>query len=301
MSVDAAPLAASTLIDVLISSPDRKSIIKEKLGSVGVELEWLRDTGDRYRKVWLESAEGGYFQDAGTVAEEFCFLLSWLLSQRRYTEDSSIVTGEVLVQITMEYFGKTGVTYLPSSQKLGMFAWVVGRPLGTLDLSLPAALPTDLLEDDVRGAYDGLMLHVEHAAAFGEFWPEVHRSAILWRLAGIAQGLDDSEHLKNSMQALIFSLSATMPVGLHNRITRGTWLSDFIEDRNAFTHVRTNGPTRAFQASLDRHGSASEIMDYLRLATYFAAGAINSNIRQVDDSRARTWIERIDADYAWVT
>ena len=76
MSVDAAPLAASTLIDVLISSPDRKSIIKEKLGSVGVELEWLRDTGDRYRKVWLESAEGGYFQDAGTVAEEFCFLLS---------------------------------------------------------------------------------------------------------------------------------------------------------------------------------------------------------------------------------
>lgn len=182
-----------------------------------------------------------------------------------------------------------------------MFAWVVGRPIGSLDLSLPAALPTDVLEDDVRDAYNGLMTHVAQAVE-GHDWPELHRTAVLWRLAGIAEGLQESKSLHTSMDILVRSLSATMPVGLYNRISRGTWLSDFVEDRNGFTHVRPDDTgRRAFQASLVRHASAAEIVDYLRVATYFAAGAINTSIRRVDSSKARSWMDRIDDDYSWVT
>lgn len=298
MRVDASALGVSNLIQSIFQVDRARSIVEMQLESLGVDMDWLLSTADRYRAFWEQTFSPGAGGQAGTVDEYTVLLLSWLLAPLREPDANAQLAASTFA-LSSEAFAKVaGPEVLPPQERLSVTIGVVGRPIPVIDRDFPSWLPGRLLDRDVELAYEGLLEHVAVAPS-GE-WPEVHRTAVLWRLGGIAQGLvGGSEDVWKCMKDLNLQLSSALPVA-HRRMTADDWMKTYRANRNVFTHVRPEGE-RSFHSALAEHSEANQLIEYVRLATYYAAVSMNVKLSAIDSQTASRWLDVVDRDQSWVS
>lgn len=298
MDVTLKPLAASCLVEALLNEAALKSRLEEQLERVDRDRVWLGDVGARYRQAWDDAVDNGYHAELDPVNESFSLLISWLLAplSRGSTDglSSPALGGDANARTVAAYLAKTGASELPATERVGLYKWTVGRAVGSVDQRFPAALPAGQLPDEAELAYDGLLEHVE--AAGDEPWPEIHRSAILWRLGGISQGLVPGT-LRGSANTLLQTLGSHQPPPARAK----GWVDGYVKDRNGFTHVLAETPDDVpFSAALGRHSDVDQVRIYLELATMFAASRINAGLLALPEQRAKALANVVDSTLPWV-
>ena len=106
-------------------------------------------------------------------------------------------------------------------------------------------------------------------------------SAILWRVAGLADGLRPQElpNVRRSLGLLMHDLSPVIPRQQLDRLNHG-W-EEFVNARNSFTHVNAQDGS-GFADFANRMRSASEVREYVRAATYFMCNEIATRLANSD-------------------
>jgi hypothetical protein len=300
MQVDASPLGVSCLIESLLNSqnPTVRDQVIPRLEQLDRDEEWLADLGARYRAVWEESVIGEAVDTIPTVSEETPLLLSWLVAQLRGPGDLAPLNAEIRTSVLREYHASTGLGVSPPAHILGIVVGTIGRPVSTIDQLLPALFPGDQVGPDVEAAYAGLVEHVQ--AAQLENWPEMHRTAVLWRLGAIAQGLmGGTDQVFESMRRLSASLAGALPLP-DRRMTTDEWIKNYRGNRNGLTHVLPDGNGVGFNDALSQHMDVDSVLAYLRLAGYYTAAAINEVIVGLEATQAARWLPAVEADFSWV-
>jgi len=172
---------------------------------------------------------------------------------------------------------------------------VVGRPVVTIDRDFPVWFPCGILDRDVEAAYCGLLEHV--ASGPTEPWPEVHRTAVLWRFGGIAEALADVDDLPSSKRHLNAMLTESLPYA-YRLMTAEEWGKRFRGHRNALTHVRLDNG-QSFTSALAEHQDTNHVLDYLRLASFYVAANISAGLSEISPETVKRWVDIAGQDYAW--
>lgn len=297
MKVEASPLAVSAFIQAALGDSRIRAQVEDQLESLGLDGAWLEALAGRYRRYWeFMSVEGG-IPSTDPVSEQTVLLLSWLMRSLTRQEDATSLNQQAFVTTVEMCQTHLHTDLVAASDRISLTAGVVGRPVPVIDREFPAWLPGGMLDSNVELAYEGLVEHIAGAAA--ENWPEVHRTALLWRFGGIAQGLvGGDDELRDCLRQLNVMVSGALP-GHLRKTTTEDWIKSFRSSRNIFTHVRSEGG-KTFTAALSEYGGVEDLLDYLRLATFYVAININAELAQVDADRARRWADATDSDLAWV-
>ena len=297
MKVNASPLAVSDLIETLIEHRGIQDEIEPKLNEIGVGFEWLEAMATKYRSFWTQTIEHSEPDGTTPVQENTVLLLSWLTSSIREPDLNSEINTLVFEKTSENYFQARGIEDLPSRERISLTIGVVGRPVPVIDRAYPVWLPGGVLDRDVEKAYDGLVDHI--AKAPSEEWPEVYQSAVLWRLGGIAQGLTGGEEeLWNCMMKLNASLNGTLPLR-DRRMTSNEWITSFRQRRNVLTHIKQIEKL-SFTDAVDQLSQSDDHIDYVRLATFYAAISINERISNYEPETVQGWINEVERDQEWV-
>ena len=298
MKVNASPLAISCLIDTLIEHRGIQDQLGAQLNEIGVGTDWLKAISAKYRSFWEQTIE--YSEPEGTtpVQENTVLLLSWLTTSIREPDLNSEINSFVFEKTSQAMLRTRNVENIPSSERISLTIGVVGRPVPVIDRAYPVWLPGGVLDQDVERAYEGLVEHV--AKAPSEEWPEVYRTAVLWRLGGIAQGLTGGdEEVWNCMMKLNVSLNGTLPPR-DRRMTSNEWIASFRQRRNVFTHIKPIG-NLSFSEAVNQISKPDDLIDYVRLATFYAAISINERISNFEPETVEKWINEVERDQDWMS
>lgn len=298
MKTNASALAVSCLIQALQSHEQAKDVIEDRLADLDLGTEWLSALASRYFLLWEQTHE---FHEPGTtplVDEHTVLVLSWLTTSIRDPELNSAINTTSFESALMAYTQATGESALPEFERLTLIAGVVGRPVPVIDRDFPVWFPGGILDSSVESAYVGLVEHVANAPQ--QSWPEVYRTSVLWRLGGIAQGLTggDSE-LWECMKSLNSRLSGALPYA-YRPLTGDDWLTQYRRYRNVLTHVRPMTDL-TFADAIDSHAESGQLLDHIRLATYYIAITLNQQIASYEPEQVRRWLDVVDNDQAWVS
>lgn len=297
MNVDGSALAASALIRALISDSEVSLDLEDRLFQLGVDADWLEALADRYYAYWHQTFN--HYEDGATatVDEHALLLMSWLTAELRGPEQNVRLNSDAFARATAIYSEATGVGILPPIERLTLTVGVVGRPVPIIDRDFPVWFPKGILEPSVELAYQGLVEHV--ASAPESDWPEVYRTSVLWRLGGIAQGLiGGEEQLLECMKSLNKVLASSLPLA-YRPLTGDDWLTEYRKNRNVFTHVRPEA-NLTFNQALGAHDDTRQLIDYIRLATYYVAIELNQRISSFQPEQVQRWVDVVDNDQAWV-
>lgn len=298
MKTDASALAVSCLIQALISNEQAKDVVEERLAELDLDTEWLNALASRYFALWEQTHE--HFEPGTTplVDENTVLVLSWLTTGIRDPEVNSAINTASFELAMSAYTHSTGENSLPENERLTLTAGVVGRPVPVIDRNFPVWFPGGILNPSVESAYAGLVEHVANAPR--QSWPEVYRTSVLWRLGGIAQGLTggDSE-LWDCMKSLNSLLSGALPYA-YRPLTGDDWLAQYRRYRNVLTHVRPVADLTFIEA-IDGHSDSGQLLDYVRLATYYIAITLNQQISSYEPETVKRWLDVVDNDQSWVS
>lgn len=296
MRVNASALAVGCLINAVLDSPASHKHIDEQLELLLVDADWLRSVADRYLSYWQLTLGGFADGETATVDEHAVLLLSWLLAPVKDADSCAQINAKAFAMSSTKHYSLTGVE-LPALERISVTVGVVGRPVPVIDRDFPVWFPGGVLDGDVELAYAGLLEHVAEAPS--GVWPEVYRTAVLWRLGGIAQGLTGGDDdLWECMKQLNRLLVGSLPTA-YRRMTADEWLKTYRDHRNVLTHVRPVADL-SFADALSSHREPSHLLDYVRLSTFYAAVSINERISGIDPENARRWLDVVDNDQAWV-
>ncbi len=296
MKVTASALAISCLIEAIIETPEVSDVVEDQLNALGTDLDWLASLGVRYRKYWAQTFEYEAAGQTATVHENTVMLLSWLMSSVKDSELNETINSKTFSSTTQAYIELSGKTELPKAERITVTVGIIGRPESVIDRNYPVWFSGGFIDSNVELAYLGLLEHVAHAP--DQEWPEVYRTAVLWRLGGIAQGLGGDGDLWDCLKELNKQLSGALPLA-YRRMTGDEWISAYRKNRNVFTHVRTDSG-QSFALALSEHEEKTQLLDYIRLSTYYAAVAINQGISSLEPKTVQRWLDVVDNDQAWV-
>lgn len=167
-----------------------------------------------------------------------------------------------------------------------IIGWSLGSVPGDYDYSLPVIFAEESSDANVRLAYSGLVEHLVMLGQESSPWSEVHATAVIWRGAGIAEGLLPKENLVATLQYLTAQAKPMIPDGLQRELTQH-W-DEFIRIRNGLTHVAAKAGEYSFS---DLEGKVTN-HDDLRLClfgvTHFVAENIRSALSDPDHDNNRT-------------
>lgn len=297
MRVDASALGISSLIRALLDATEIHDELQESLQAVGVDVDWLAALGDRYRAYWTQTAGYAHPDYPSVVCEHTPMLLSWLLTDLRDPDLSAALSYATDAYVASAIEEVRGKAELPSTERVNLTLGVLGRPVATIDRDFPTYLPGGLVDADVEAAYHGLLMHVSSAGSAD--WPEMQRTAVLWRLGGIAQGLTGGDDdLVPCMQQLNARLTGVLPPR-YRQLTTNEWLTGYRRRRNVLTHVRPIGEV-SFTEVIREYEDLSALLDYLRLASIYVAAAISERLAGLDASTVVSWVGIVDDDQSWV-
>lgn len=298
--VEIAPLAAAALARAIVSDPDLRPVVSDALEDVGLDEGWLTKIGRRYQCAWEDHASAEYSLDP--AVPEFAMLISWVLARvrGRSVGAPAELIAEVQSEIATQYLDRYPVSLVPPCERVGLYMWVVGQPACAHDQLFPALLPTEDLDEDVAAAYEGLVAHAQAIPESGPFI-EMSLTAVIWRFGGLINGLGGKD-LRAQAKELSIGLRSAISTHEYNQMTSDTWLQNFVNDRNALTHVAPSSNGQSFKSVSDRmdFGSLDEVRDYLRAATYFAADQISKKLSLVSPDEAMRWVPAVEADRSWL-
>jgi hypothetical protein len=229
-------------------------------------------------------------------------LATWFTAPLRVLGPSTEFTGE-LVRSVVEAAGRDlpAMGRSPESLRVSLVAWTVGQVCGDLDRAVPV-VPAEMPDDyDVSLAYRGLLEHVADLPnSESEQWPEMIGSAILWRIAGIAEGLrpQPKPHLEASLNALMAEVRDLMPGPLRTDLLR-EWI-DFRKMRNGFTHVAKAEDGYGFAEISERAHKAGDVRVFVSGMTHFVCNEVSQRLATSDSLLGRDRMaEEVMDEMAW--
>ena len=297
MKVKASALAVSCLLDAMCDTPSVCAQVEEQMTPLGLEVDWLRSQSERYRAYWRQTLGKWDHGETATVDENAVLLLSWLLAPVKNPDECARLNATVFKRSFQDFSEATSGT-LPNLERISVTAGVIGCPIPVIDRDFPVRFPGGLLDSNVELAYKGLVEHVDRAPV-GQ-WPEVYRTAVLWRLGGIVQGLaGGGENLLKCMQQLNHLLKGALPPA-YRLMTADEWMTKFRSHRNVFTHVRSEADL-TFKGALASHEQHDQLLDYIRVATFYVAVSINELLAGIEPETVMTWVDVVDDDQEWAS
>jgi hypothetical protein len=283
-----APLVYADLYELLASDDTLRPRVEERLETLGREPSWLDEAARAYRASWeMEVQQAGNDpSQVLLVPLKEAQLATWIMAPLRATGASATFSAELSKRVAKgarQGFATMG--RLPQEYRCTVIAWTLGRLCGDVDNSAPV-VPADFPADPhVAEAYVGLLEHVCGLDPNLDPWPEMVGSSILWRVAGIAQGLWPlpQPNLRSSLDWLMRGARLVMPSGFHAELTED-W-HEFVAVRNGFTHVAKTLDGYGFAEVVGRMRSADEVRNYLRATTYFVCDSVSKQFADSEDYR----------------
>ncbi len=215
LSCSLSPLVYGELYHRLLTDAEKRDSIEQRLDMLDRDFEWLAELKRLYQMYWrwqINNQACGDPANLTGLTPRHAQLAAWFTAPLRVLGPSAEFTAQLVrsvVEAAAYDFPNIGRS--PQPFRVSLVAWTVGQVCGDLDRAVPV-IPAEMPDDnDVALAYRGLL---EHIAALPnsetEQWPEMVGSAILWRIAGITEGLrpQPKPYLQASLNALMARVSA---------------------------------------------------------------------------------------------
>ena len=236
MTCQLSPATLAALYEMLQGS-QYADAMQGRADLLGEELGVLAELGRLYEEWWsyqcrYATGQPDLLQSTGPAHSQ---LATWFLSVLRgpsldFSAELQRRTQEMLRAALSADQQETASEMRPT-----VIGWSLGNVPGNYDYSLPVLFAEEAPDANVRLAYMGL---VEHLVRLGEEhppWPEILATAVIWRCAGIAEGLMPKENLLATLQQLTAQIRPVLPSGQHRALDEH-W-GEFTQMRNALTHV----------------------------------------------------------------
>lgn len=212
-------------------------------------------------------------------------LATWVLSVLRGNADEfsrSLLrrSVEVLRQAEDAGYGPAGAEGRPA-----VVAWTLGSRVGDYDRDFPVVFAEPAPDPNVRMAYSGLVQHLIDMGTRAEPWPEMATNSVLWRCAGIAEGLAPQANLESTLNTLMGMIRDLMPDATW-RDVNAHWY-DFRQSRNALTHLAARDGGPCFTDVGEVRTGREDLRQTLLGATTFVANSIRSVLLDPDDDLGR--------------
>jgi uncharacterized protein YjiS (DUF1127 family) len=228
-------------------------------------------------------------------------LATWVLSVLRGDSDDFSRTllrrsVEVLRQAEDAGHGRSGPEGRPA-----VVAWSLGSRVGDYDRDFPVVFAEPAPDPNVRMAYWGLVQHLIDMGTRPEPWPEIATNSVLWRCAGIAEGLAPlaKPNLESSLNSLMSVIRELMPEGTW-RDVNAHW-HEFRQSRNALTHLTARDGGPCFTDVGERRTGRDDLRQTLLGATTFVASSIRSVLLDPeDDLGRRAMAETVESELSWL-
>jgi hypothetical protein len=297
LSCELSPLVFAELYR-LMARPQYVELLVERLYLHDRDHDWLSEAAIVYDDFW--QSELAVLPDGGAasvgLSREHALLATWLLAALRPLGESTGFSGElrrlVAERLACDF---PEMRSLPTCFVPSVVCWTLGAVVGDFDVNypvLPAYLPSD---PDVSLAYYGLVEHLVHLGALGEVRPEVMCTAVLWRAAGLAEGLrPETKNPSAALSMLMREIQPMMPEIPWERL-RKHWI-DFPDRRNVLTHLKTaEGGQISFQDSADIAKLQGDLLDTIIGISHFVCHEVSTELS--DDTgqvvRSGLWDEQL--------
>ncbi|MFF0366397.1 hypothetical protein [Micromonospora sp. NPDC005087] len=285
----------------MLAECDRAAELEPRLNLIDRDASWLAEMAQSYRRLWqyrltLDNAEEIY----EGLPSHHADLATWLLSVLR---GDAAEFSRVLRRRAREELRKApedgSLPDGPEGQP-AVVAWTLGAVYGKYDRELPVVFAEDPPDLNVRLAYEGLVHHLIDLGERDEPWPEVVTTSVLWRCAGIAEGLapQANPNLASSLNQLMALVRTYIPAPMWRELS-GTW-EDFRKTRNALTHLTGRDGDPCFTDV----GAINNGREHLRMAlvgsTHFVANSIRTVLADPDSDLGRAGLaSAIEDELSW--
>jgi hypothetical protein len=291
LTCDLSPLVFAELYRMVLSDTALRARAADRLETADESIAWIEEAERKYRSWWEAqvAAAAGDIQSTYPAEVRDAQLATWLIAPFRNEETSVVFSAELyksVNQIARTAFPSAGAR-LPGEFQVSVVAWTLGRVCGEIDMAIPVAPAEEPDDRHVAVAYDGLLKHVVALPEIAGPWPEMIGSAIIWRIAGLADGLRPQQpkpDLRASLGFLMKDLEPVLPSALHTSLSAG-W-HKFQEARNCFTHVAPRDGV-GFADFAQNMRCTDEVREYLRAATYFVCNEVSTALVNDDELRGR--------------
>jgi hypothetical protein len=198
-----ASIVLAELDDLLLR--DHRLDVVQFLEDLGLDHEWLTSIVDTYRLHWT-NLDLPIIESIGTLNEDDALdplhsqFAQHLLAAVRANRDVSTLQADLTVRVRTAFESATGFSgCLPDCGQPVLVAWGLGMRCGDLDSTYPLVPAVPHSNDNIQAAYAGLLHYLAdmngHYGNNVEEWPEMVRSAVLWRIVAIFDGLGKAESL----------------------------------------------------------------------------------------------------------
>ena len=296
VTCELSPLVLRDLYQLALADRRSMDVVDSRIDAAGKDRGWLEERIEDYDALWRRAIEGQY-ADAVVVDSTHALFASWLLSPLRRSEPSSDFTTKLVVRLRQS-LAAAGLANLRGGPfRVALHLWVVTCVVGDIDQRVPVITPDSVDDANVWHAYLGLLEHQAHLDDGP--WPEMIGSSILWRIAGLINGLRPDEELSQGAQVLTGALSPGVPRG-DLRCLYSQW-AEFVRCRNGFTHLVPGINSYGFGDLLEKARVTDDVLGYIRAATYFIVDQVANQIAATGSASGAGLAERVEADLSWTT
>lgn len=292
------PLVYAVLYQKLAADTNRhrRDLIEERLNDIGWEADWLGEAATAYEAKWQEQ-----IKDAASLSglpTDHAELATWLLAALRSTGPSSDFGSELRAAVNERALHEItpSPAEVPPHCRPELAGWTLGMVIGGIDWGLPLILAVPVEDPNVQAAYEGLVEYVLHLEHVAEPWPEMVGSATLWRGSGLAEALKPGERAASAIEGLLNEARKAFPD--HQRRDLQRHFQDFIEARNALTHVIDNPRRRNFVHFKDKaRGWESHAQRTVLGVTNFVGLQVSEEM--LNSARGTAWARKWTNEMEW--
>jgi hypothetical protein len=287
LTVELSPLAYAELYRHLYAEPTLRASTAARIEQAGGDGETLRKLEVGYQALWrsqVDLADGDPAQLWG-LDDRHAQLATWLLAGHRDRHvPSQELAAIVLRSVGEAYMATFGATSLPESFRPTVIAWTLGQIRGGHDTSLPAISAVTPPDPDVTLAYAGLVTHLLGLPIGDNPWPEVAGSAVLWRAAGVVNGLYPQPRgdLHKSIAEAMDLVGDVIPDYMLRQLS-SHW-NEFRLVRNGLTHVAKARNGYSFCEVADRACTWEQVRLAITGITHFVFNRVALHLLESPDA-----------------
>lgn len=300
LTCELSPAALLVLYRMLREHRDEEAM-QSRAALLGEDVAILEELEKLYAQLW--AFRRGYTPDPPQllepVGQAHGQLASWFLSVLRgpsadFSYELRRRCQELLQAALAGADDGAGTEAVPT-----VIGWSLGSVSGNYDRTLPVIFAETPSDVNVRLAYSGLAEHVLKLGKERTPWSELQATAIVWRCAGIAEGILPRENLESTLRHLTFQAKPVIPDGLYRELN-DHW-ADFRSMRNALTHVAAIDGERSFSDLNGKIANHEDVRLCLLGITYFVADSIRENLSDPDhDSHRTAMLSSVRNDLAYL-
>lgn len=264
---------------------------------------WLERMAGWYGLLWesrLSSSENDE-QLYERMPDHHGQLATWVLSVLRGSSDDFSRTLRRRSVEVLRRAEDAGHGTATAAARPAVVAWSLGSVPGDYDIEMPVVFAEPPPDPNVRMAYAGLVQHLLDMGMRDEPWPEIATNSVLWRCAGIAEGLapQPTPNLASSLSSLMSLIRDLLPEQTW-RDLNGHW-HEFRQSRNALTHLTGREGDPCFTDVGEVRTGRDDLRPTLVGATTFVGSSIRSVLLDPeDDLGRRAMAEIVQSEMSWL-